>query len=42
MNKEELAAEAQRAVEELIEVSGCRAGQFLLLAAAPAKLSAAK
>ena len=37
MNKEELAAEAQRAVEELIEVSG-----FLLLAAAPAKLSAAK
>ena len=31
MNKEELAAEAQRAVEELIEVSGCRAGQVLVV-----------
>ena len=40
MNKEELAAEAQRAVEELIEVSG--QVRFLLLAAAPVKLSAAK
>lgn len=42
MNKEELAAEAQRAVEELIEVSGCRAGQVLVVGCSTVKLSAAK
>ena len=42
MNKEELAAEAQRAVEELIEVSGCRAGQVLVVGCSTSEIVGGK
>ena len=42
MNKEELAAEAQRAVEELIEVSGCRAGQVLVVGCRTSEIDGGK